>query len=77
MHVGRHRVRAEAGDDHLVGSGDLIVMDELVHSSAVHGIKATRATVRSFRHSPFRIPYSFYFFASSASIAAITSAAIG
>ncbi len=36
---------------HLVGSGDLIVMDELVHSSAVHGIKATRATVRSFRHN--------------------------
>lgn len=35
---------------HLVGAGDLIVMDELVHSSAVHGAKGTRATVRTFRH---------------------------
>ena len=35
---------------HLVGSGDLIVMDELIHSSSVHGAKGTRAAIRTFRH---------------------------
>ena len=36
---------------HLVGAHDLILMDELVHSSMIHGAKATRATVRTFRHN--------------------------
>ncbi|TCT05590.1 aminotransferase class I/II-fold pyridoxal phosphate-dependent enzyme [Aquabacter spiritensis] len=36
---------------HLVGADDLVVMDELAHSSVVHGAKATRATVRTFRHN--------------------------
>lgn len=35
---------------HLVGAGDLVILDELAHSSALHGAKATRATIRTFRH---------------------------
>jgi 8-amino-7-oxononanoate synthase len=36
---------------HLMGASDLIVMDDLSHSSVISGVKATRATVRTFRHN--------------------------
>jgi len=36
---------------HLVGPNDMIVMDELMHSSALHGAKGARATVYTFSHN--------------------------
>jgi len=36
---------------HLVAAGDLVVVDELMHNSSLQGAKASRATLRSFRHN--------------------------
>lgn len=36
---------------HLVAAGDLVVVDELMHNSSLQGAKASRATLRTFRHN--------------------------